>query len=378
MGTMVGFTLKHLSREANVTPGPLPRTSATRSRVPRPGHRAGDPAPVPELAPRAPGGRRRAPRRRSGADAGGVGHPRPIHPRALRPRVRQALPARRAAGAPRRRPLAVARSPRPARARARLPRPPMSGTARRRAVRGTPRERRTGGQSRESAGRRAAGLLDRAPAWLLAALMAAAYLVLAPSSPDLAAASYRSDLFSRVGLDAVGQLLVRRPPPAGVLAAGAGARRADRAAPAGGAGGGRPGGALRTAAGPRDARHPRPRGVAVVRVRRRLRVALEPRPLRPRAGDRAGGAAAGPPPPASGARAVPAVLARQPGGGGVPGAGAARVGDRGLAAAARAVDGAGGAGPDRPARVAVPGRRHPAVRAVGLLGPPGGGGAARR
>ncbi len=55
------------------------------------------------------------------------------------------------------------------------------------------------GESRESAGRRAAALLGRVPAWPLAALMAATYLVLAPSSPDLAAASYRSDLFSRVG-----------------------------------------------------------------------------------------------------------------------------------------------------------------------------------
>ena len=67
------------------------------------------------------------------------------------------------------------------------------------------------------------------PAWLLTAAMAVAYLILAPSSPDLAAASYRSDLFSRVGLLAVGQLLVRGPPPAGLLAARAGARRARSA-----------------------------------------------------------------------------------------------------------------------------------------------------
>ena len=41
--------------------------------------------------------------------------------------------------------------------------------------------------------------LGRPPAWLLTAAMAVTYLILAPSSPDLAAASYRSDLFSRVG-----------------------------------------------------------------------------------------------------------------------------------------------------------------------------------
>jgi len=47
--------------------------------------------------------------------------------------------------------------------------------------------------------RGAAGRLAHPPAWLLAAALAVAYLILAPSSPDLAAASYRSDLFSRVG-----------------------------------------------------------------------------------------------------------------------------------------------------------------------------------
>src|SRR6185312_10415168 len=37
------------------------------------------------------------------------------------------------------------------------------------------------------------------PAWALAALLAVVYLILAPQSPDLAAASYRSHLFSREG-----------------------------------------------------------------------------------------------------------------------------------------------------------------------------------
>lgn len=37
------------------------------------------------------------------------------------------------------------------------------------------------------------------PAWAITALLGVVYLILAPQSPDLAAASYRSDLFSRVG-----------------------------------------------------------------------------------------------------------------------------------------------------------------------------------
>ena len=378
MGTMVGFTLKHLSREANVTPGPLPE-DVRKSMVEYLDQ--GTERAILRLYRSSPPERLAA----AGEHLGDVQAPTlvvwgardPYIPERFAREYVQGAAPRPAAGATRRRPLAVARSPRPAPARARLPRRTMSGTAVGERVRGTPRERGVGGPVTRV--RRAPGGRPAGPRPGVAAggadgghLPGARPLQSGPGGRQL---SKRSVLARR--LDAVGQLLVRRPPPAGVLAAGAGARRAHRAALAGGAGGGRPGGVLRTATGPRDARHPRPRGVAVVRVRRRLRVALEPRPLRPRAGDRAGGAAAGPPPPASGARAVPAVLARQPGGGGVPGAGAARVGDRGLAPAARAVDGAGGAGPDRPARVAVPGRRHPAVRAVGLLGSPGSGGAAR-
>jgi MFS family permease len=48
-------------------------------------------------------------------------------------------------------------------------------------------------------GGRATELLGRVPAWTITALLAIVYLILAPQSPDLAAASYRSDLFSRVG-----------------------------------------------------------------------------------------------------------------------------------------------------------------------------------
>jgi hypothetical protein len=44
-----------------------------------------------------------------------------------------------------------------------------------------------------------AGLLRRLPAWLLAALLAALYLLLAPASADLAAQSYRTWLFEHTG-----------------------------------------------------------------------------------------------------------------------------------------------------------------------------------
>ncbi len=42
-------------------------------------------------------------------------------------------------------------------------------------------------------------VLRRPPAWTLTALLALAYLLIAPKSPDLAAASYRSHLFDQVG-----------------------------------------------------------------------------------------------------------------------------------------------------------------------------------
>ncbi len=42
-------------------------------------------------------------------------------------------------------------------------------------------------------------VLRRAPAWTLTVALAGVYLIIAPQSPDLAAASYRSHLFSQVG-----------------------------------------------------------------------------------------------------------------------------------------------------------------------------------
>src|SRR5207244_6094378 len=42
--------------------------------------------------------------------------------------------------------------------------------------------------------------LERLPAWSITAVLGLAYLITAPPSADLAAASYRSDLFGRLGL----------------------------------------------------------------------------------------------------------------------------------------------------------------------------------
>ncbi|HSZ04793.1 MAG TPA: hypothetical protein VK778_06285 [Solirubrobacteraceae bacterium] len=42
-------------------------------------------------------------------------------------------------------------------------------------------------------------LARRVPAWAITAVLSVVYLIVAPASPDLAAASYRSNLFSRVG-----------------------------------------------------------------------------------------------------------------------------------------------------------------------------------
>ncbi|CAA9553434.1 MAG: hypothetical protein AVDCRST_MAG79-2880, partial [uncultured Thermoleophilia bacterium] len=46
---------------------------------------------------------------------------------------------------------------------------------------------------------RLAGRLARTPAWVLAAVLAAGYLVVAPPSADLAAQTYRVELFRQVG-----------------------------------------------------------------------------------------------------------------------------------------------------------------------------------
>jgi hypothetical protein len=58
---------------------------------------------------------------------------------------------------------------------------------------------RGGPAGRGGPARNTLALLRRPPAWTLTALLAVVYLLIAPQSPDLAAASYRSHLFDQVG-----------------------------------------------------------------------------------------------------------------------------------------------------------------------------------
>jgi len=53
--------------------------------------------------------------------------------------------------------------------------------------------------SRVPAAVRAGAVVQRAPAWAITAVLGLAYVITAPPSADLAAASYRADLFGRVG-----------------------------------------------------------------------------------------------------------------------------------------------------------------------------------
>ena len=242
MGVTVGFTLKLLSREANVTPGPLPeecaaRSSTTSTRAPQ---RA-----ILRLYRSSPPERLAA----AGAHLGDVraptlvalGRARPVHPRALRPRVRR-----------RSRTPSCSSCPTPATGPG-----STAPTCPRACTSSCPADARLASRSRATGGRaggprrrrRRAPAGPAPPAWLLAAVMAVTYLVLAPSSPRPGGGQLSQRPLLPRGLLAVGQLLVRRAPPAGLLAAGAGARRAPRAAVAGGARGGGRGGAVRTAAG---------------------------------------------------------------------------------------------------------------------------------
>ena len=94
-------------------------------------------------------------------------------------------------------------------------------------------ERSTGeraGAAERAAWRRWAAPVSTLPAWTLTAALALLYLLATPASSDLAAAGYRSDLFSRVGFTLWDNGWYWRPSPPGVLAAGAAARRAARAA----------------------------------------------------------------------------------------------------------------------------------------------------
>ena len=112
MGTTSRFTLGVLSSEANATPGPMPGAwqDSVLEHFDQGTQRA-----ILRLyrssPPRAARGERRAAGDADDARAGGVGHARSLHSRALRRRLRERARRRRAARAPRRRALAVARPP---------------------------------------------------------------------------------------------------------------------------------------------------------------------------------------------------------------------------------------------------------------------------
>ena len=128
MGVTVGFTLKWLSRESNVTPGPLPE-DMRRSIIDHLDQ--GTQRAILRLYRSSPPERLAA----AGAHLGDVSAPTlvawgtrdPYIPERFGRELRRRLPARRAARAARRRPLALARPPRPAGAGARVPGPRMSG-----------------------------------------------------------------------------------------------------------------------------------------------------------------------------------------------------------------------------------------------------------
>ncbi len=163
-------------------PGRCRRRGSTASRAPRPGHPARDPAAVPQLAAGGARGRR--------ARLGELRMPAlvlwglkdPYIPARFGRDYAEALGVAELARVPRRRALGLARPPghdRPGRG---LPERGVSALRR----------------GRRSA--RRGGIAARpAPAWTLTAALAVVYLIIAPQSPDLAAASYRSHLFSQVG-----------------------------------------------------------------------------------------------------------------------------------------------------------------------------------
>ncbi len=226
MGTTNRFTLRLASRESNATPGPMPEAwlDSVLDAL-RPGHPARDPAPVPELPA---GACSRLPARGWAMLQMPAlvvwGMQDPYIPARFARRVCAGAARRRAGGARRRGPLAVAGPPGRDRAGGGLPERRVSATA-------PDRQRRAAGRRHDRA-RLAAARLP--PAWTItAALGGRVPDRRAPEPrPGRRELSQRPVLARR--LHAVGQLLVRRPPPARLLAARAGARRADRPAAAGG------------------------------------------------------------------------------------------------------------------------------------------------
>ena len=121
MGTTFRFTLRRLSRESNVTPGPLPEEWIDSGDRPlRPGHAARDPAAVPQLPAGTAGRGGQPPRRAACAGARRLGTHDPYIPARFGGDYAAALP-RRSCRVPGRRPLGMARPPRHDRPRRRLP-----------------------------------------------------------------------------------------------------------------------------------------------------------------------------------------------------------------------------------------------------------------
>ena len=274
MGMTIRFALRQLTRESNVTPGPLPEEWIEQHDGPlRPGHAARDPAPVPQLAardgwprPAAGSASCACPRSSCGARA------TPTSRRASARDYAAALPDGRAARVPGRRALGLARPARHDRPRRGLPE---------RRVSAAPHSR-----ARGSAG--ALALLRRPPAWTLTALLALAYLIARAAEPgprggELPQPSLRRSVGFTIwdnswyGGHHLPAYSVLAPALGAAIGPALLAALSMTAAAA----------LFEIAVG---GRFPRPRGPrrrALVRLRRRHRAALEPRALRPRPRDRA-------------------------------------------------------------------------------------------
>ena len=227
----------------------------------RPGHPAGDPPPLPL-------GRSPEVLDRHGERLGELRCPalvlwpsrRPVHRRGLRPPLRRRTRRRRDARDGRRRPLALARRGRRSVDRVaaflRLARVLASRRAPRRsrlrhgAAEAAHRSRRRPAPASPSAtsARGCAGSTGGTSRPVaIAVVFAIVYLIWQPRTVDLAAHTFRADLFGRGGLHDLERPVVRRPPHAGLLDHLAAAGLAARAAGGAGAGRGRLGGAVRAA-----------------------------------------------------------------------------------------------------------------------------------
>ena len=202
MGTTNRRVLRLFSRESNATPGPMPEEwlDSVLGHFDQGTQRAilrlyrSSPPTVLEAA---------------GAQLGAlrvpalvaVGDARSVHTGALRPSVRERARRSRADRAARRRPLALAGPRGRDRAGCGLPRrrAGVSERATRRRVVGG-NVIAAGPTQASAALTRGAGVSGRVlPAWAITAVLGAGALAAAPPSADLAAASYRSDLFGRAG-----------------------------------------------------------------------------------------------------------------------------------------------------------------------------------